>query len=322
MPHLTEKLRSARKLSWKFLGPSISFHIPGMFHYEGVAGKYPAMSITGKACSLQCDHCKGKLLESMIGATSPSKLLEKAMVLAEKGNHGILISGGCDAKGRLPWDRFAPAIETIKKETGLFVSVHSGIIDTDSALGLKAAGVDQALVDVIGDDGTYERIYGLPFGVSKIVNTLEALANAGIDIIPHIVCGLDYGRIKGEREAINIVSRFNTPLVVIVSVMALGAEWKKSWKMPKAEEVAEIIADTRFAMPKTPISLGCARERGNRLMETLAIDAGVNRMAIPSEEAVCLAKEYGLSISYHPTCCSVMALTSGTEVARQDMEST
>jgi uncharacterized radical SAM superfamily protein len=40
-------------------------------------------------------------------------------------------------------------------------------------------------------------------------------------------------------------------------------------------------------------------------MEIMAMDAGVNKMALPSEEAVAHAQELGLEISWQPTCCSV-----------------
>ncbi|MCP4756298.1 MAG: hypothetical protein GY866_36000 [Proteobacteria bacterium] len=40
-------------------------------------------------------------------------------------------------------------------------------------------------------------------------------------------------------------------------------------------------------------------------MEKLAIDAGLNRMALPSDEAVAHAENYGLEVVYQNTCCSV-----------------
>jgi lipoyl synthase len=72
-----------------------------------------------------------------------------------------------------------------------------------------------------------------------------------------------------------------------------------------SEQVADIIAEARMQMPEIPISLGCARQRGNTLLEELAIDAGINRMALPSEEALARAKGYGLEMQFQPTCCSV-----------------
>ena len=311
MQDLYNRLKEAREISWQVFGKRITFYLPGMFSYNGLSGKYPAISITGGQCALKCDHCQAKILEPMIPATTPELLLEKCIHLAEKGNHGVLISGGCDEQGRLPWDNFLPAIEEVKRQTSLYISVHSGLIDYEVSMRLKGAGVDQALIDMIGDDETYQDIYHVDFGVSRIVSSLESMQKADLPIIPHIVCGLHYGRIKGERKAIEMISQFDVQQVVIVSLMRIPGTPAWSAQPPKAEEVAEMIAETRFRLPDMRISLGCARQRGNSRMEILAIDAGVNLMALPSEEAIRRAMDYGLEIRYQRTCCSVSEDFSG-----------
>jgi uncharacterized radical SAM superfamily protein len=249
----------------------------------------------------------------MIPAPTPAFLIEKCMFLAEKGNHGVLISGGCDEEGRLPWKKFIPAIRQLKEKTNLFISVHCGILDNAMALDLKKAGVDQALIDVIGDDETYRSIYHVKFGISRIESTLASLQNARLPVTPHIVCGLHYGSIRGENRAIEMISRFDAEQVVIVSYMNIPGADRSKFVLPGAAEVAGIIAQTRFHMPEVTINMGCARERGNTLLETLAIDAGVNRMAIPSDEAIKRAMDYGLEIRYQRTCCSVSRDFSGPE---------
>jgi len=306
MSTLDDTLIKSRNLSWKNQGREITFYLPGMFISDNRTGKYPAISITGSECSLQCDHCRARILEPMIPATSPGGLVETCLGLAANGHIGVLISGGCDRSGRLPWNSFAAAVKEIKRKTDLFISVHSGIIDHPTALALKDAGVDQALIDVIGDDLTFKDIYHVDFGVERIRESLEALQAAGLAIIPHIVCGLHYGRIRGEKTAVEIISQFPAVAqVVIVALMRLRGTPLWGTRPVAAEAVAGIIAATRFKMPQVEISLGCARQRGNTSLEILAIDAGVNRMAIPSEEAVARAKELGLKIHYQRTCCSV-----------------
>jgi len=301
----TERLQAARELSWRYLGKTIIFYLPGMFRLDGATGNYPALSITGNDCILGCDHCQGAILNSMIHIKSPDQLVSRCRRLAAKGSHGVLISGGCDAGGRLPWDRFFPAIKEIKTETDLFISVHSGLVDDLDAFSLKQAGVDQALIDVIGDDETFKTVYHVPFGVNRIEAAMASLQRARIPIVPHIVCGIHYGEMRGEKNAVAMISRFRVQQVVIVSLMAiLGTPMEKT-RSPSPEAVAEIIAEVRFAMPQTPISLGCARQRGNNRMEAIAIEAGVNRLALPSEEAVEKAVAYGLNIRYQKTCCSV-----------------
>ena len=311
MSEFEKRLKAARESSWRHFGKKIVFYLPGMFVLNGVNGKYPAISITGNACALQCDHCQGKILGSMLQTPTPEQLVALCLELAAKGRHGVLISGGCDLWGRLPWDRFIPAIEEIKRRTDLFVSIHSGLLGEREAFGLKQVGVDQALIDVIGDDQTFKRMVHVSFGVERIHDAMVALQNVGLPMIPHIVCGLNYGRIKGEKQAVDMVAGFEVEQLVIVSLMSIPGTPVRRVIPPTAEAVADIIAEARSKMPATRISLGCARQRGNTLLETLAIDAGVNRMALPSDEAVARAKSYDLEIRYQKTCCSVTRDLSG-----------
>ena len=116
MPGFDDKLKKARELSWARFGKELIVYLPGMFRYGGNTGKYPAISLTGNECELKCDHCKATTLQSMIHAESSEILMEKASQLAKNGNHGILISGGCDHNGCLPLQDFIPAIQKIKEK--------------------------------------------------------------------------------------------------------------------------------------------------------------------------------------------------------------
>jgi uncharacterized radical SAM superfamily protein len=307
MDEFGRRLNRARELSWQNLGTNITFYLPGMFSCDGMRGKYPMISITGDHCKLQCNHCRGKILEKMIPAATPALLVDKCQELHGKGMLGVLISGGCDANGELPWEPFLEAIYAVKSATGLLISIHSGLVDMEQAMELKQAGVDQALIDVIGDDETFRKTCRLPFGVDRIEKSMEALTNAGIPMVPHIVCGLDGGRIKGEKTAVAMISRFPVAHLVIVSLMDISKTTSFRTTLPKPEDVADVIVEARFQMPQTVISLGCARQRGNRRMETIAVDAGVNRLAMPSDEAIERSESYGLNTRFQKTCCSVTA---------------
>ena len=305
MHDIEQRLTTARELSWQHMGKRITFFLPGMFRLNGHTGRYPALSITGDECSLKCDHCQGKILSGMVSSTTPEKLVSTCRDLEKQGHLGVLLSGGCGPDGTMPWDKFIPAIETIKEQTDLFISIHCGLVDVETARQLKQAGADQALIDVIGDDTTFQTIYHVPFGVERIESAMEALATAEMPVVPHIVCGIGYGHIRGEYKAVEMVSQFDIAQLVIVSLMRIPGTPTARALPPDPEKVADIIADARIRMPGTLMSLGCARQRGNSRLEELAIDAGINRMALPSEEALEKAKAYGLEIEYQPTCCSV-----------------
>jgi len=307
MTTLENRLRTARELSWTHFGKQITFYLPGMISYNGLKGAYPGVSITGAHCALMCDHCQAKILEPMPATPSSDALIETCRRFADRGCLGVLISGGCDRNGRLPWPRFIPAIRRVKEETGLYVSIHCGLLDLDTAMALKEAGVDQALLDVVGDDETYQTVCHVDFGISRILSTLEALNRSDLPMVPHVICGLNRGKMKSELKAIEMIARFQVEQLVIVSLMAIRGTPFEGVHTPHAQEAAEIIVEARRRMPQVRMSLGCARTRGDEEIELLALEAGVNRMALPSDAVIERARELGLEIRYQRTCCSVGA---------------
>jgi len=276
-----------------------------MFCYDGRRGKFPAFSLTAGRCALRCGHCRGKLLETMVPTETPAALLAAGRAARADGAVGCLISGGLDADGTLPLATFLPAIKGLKEETGLLVTVHCGMADEETARGLKAAGVDQALIDVAGDDGTLARVYGGALTVARTVRTLAALTAAGLAVVPHVVVGLDGGRIVGEYRALEIIKRFPVAGVVIVGLMPLPGTPMAAVKTPRPEEFARLFTRARLAMPEVPLALGCARRRGDAGVDVWAVKCGVNSIAIPADAAVAWARDLGLEITWQDSCCSL-----------------
>jgi uncharacterized radical SAM superfamily protein len=287
-------------------GDKLTFYLPGMIRYGNLRGLYPAISLTGDRCELQCEHCKGLLLKHMIQVSSPESLKKRCRNLARSGRVGVLLSGGSDREGRIPWEMFYDAISTIKSKTGLFLSIHSGFLDYATACRLKQAGVDQALIDIMGDEETARDIYHLD-GLHTVIASLGNLVSAGIEVVPHIVAGLMYGRMQGEYDALRTVGRFRPASLVIVVLTPLKGTPMSCVSPPSPAEIARLIATARLMMPGVPISLGCERPRTRegQVMEELAIHAGVTRMAVWSEKTVDLAVSLGLQPRFQPTCCSV-----------------
>lgn len=304
---LERLLEEARELSWDRFGRRITFYLPGMIRYGSERGRYPAISITGDTCHLNCEHCKGGILKSMIFALTPEALVSGCLEISRQKNVGCLLTGGCDENGSLPWGPFIEAITEVKRRTHLWISIHSGLIDFETAKRLKGAGVDQALIEVIGDKETLRDVYHLEVGVEAVERSLNALFSAGLELVPHVVVGLYYGRIRGEFRALEIIRRFNPKQMAIVSLMPLAGTPMKGVRPPAPEEIAGLMATARLQMPNTMISLGCARSRGkdSGQIECYAVDAGVNRMAIPSDSALERARYYGLEVAFYRTCCSV-----------------
>jgi len=287
-------------------GSAFTFYLPGMIRLGSERGRYPAVSLTGNRCDLLCEHCKGRLLEPMIPVHDPDGLFRVAARLEEKGALGILLSGGSDACGRLPWERFYEAIARINEKTGLFMSAHVGFPDSVTCENLKKAGIKQALMDVMGDYETATRVYHLK-SEEVVMSSLESISQSGLATAPHVVAGLFYGRLGGERKALEIISRCRPDVLVIVVLSPLKGTPMASVVPPSPLEVARLVAEARLLMPEVPIALGCERPRNRQgwMLERLALRAGATRMAVWSDEAVQEAVRLGLEPRFQLTCCSV-----------------
>jgi len=302
-------LERARALSLERFGRRVVFYLPGMFVMDGVRGRYPAISITGPACGLGCDHCSGEILKSMPAARLPGELVETCLRLRDAGVEGFLITGGSDARGRLPWSRFLDALAEVKRRTGLHLSVHSGMVDRPTAEALKQAGVDQANVDIVGAEETWREVMHLDDGADLLADSLDALHGAGLDVVPHVVMGIHAGKIVGERQALEILRGYPPKLLVWVVLMPLPATPMAGAVPPTLEEAARLLGESRLLFPESEIALGCARPRGEyrRALERIALDAGVNRVALYSDETVEYARSLGLEVGFLETCCSLSA---------------
>lgn len=242
----------------------------------------------------------------MIPAPNPEELLSICRGLSAKGIRGCLISGGCLPDGSVPLDPFVETIGRIKKDLGLAVAVHTGIIGKETAKKLADAGADVALIDVIGSDETIREIYRLNVTVGDYEDSLRALEAAKMPFVPHLIVGLHYGKLLGESRALDMIARHTPSGLVIIALIPLRGTALQDAPTPEPSDIARVIAKARLKMPSTPLALGCMRPKGRHraLTDVLAVEAGVNGIAFPAEEAIRRAKAFGLETSFLPVCCS------------------
>ncbi len=293
---------------------TIAFHMPGMVHYETefyVATdpyRFPSISISGAKCSLNCEHCRGHLLETMIPALTPKALWKTCQKVNENGGKGCLVSGGSTLRGDTPLLNFIPVLGRVKRELGLDIVVHTGIVYPETAIALGKAGIDGAMLDIIGSDETLRKIYHLDKTVDIFDTSMTLLEKAGVPIMPHVIAGLHYGQLKGEADAIRMIARHDPVSVIVVAFMPLDDTPMEKVTPSSPMDIARVILATRLAIPDKPVILGCARPLGDHRRETdrLAIDAGVNGIAYPTEEGYSYAQERGLSMTFSVECCSLI----------------
>ncbi len=288
----------------RFYAPSFTYYKTR--YYCSNSTDFPTVSVTGNACALKCKHCEGRVLETMHPAVTPEKLIALCETLKQKGTQGILISGGCTPEGNVPLEPFTEAISKIKRDLNLTVFVHTGTVEEETARKLKIAGVDAALIDVIGSNDTLLEIYNLKITTKDYEQSLRALDTAGIPFIPHIIVGLHHGKLKGERKALEIVASYEPSALVIIGFMPIHGTSMATTKPPSSLDIARVTAIARLMFPKTPVVLGCMRPKGKQRIETdmLALKAGVDAIAFPSDEAVVYAKNQGLRFSFSSFCCA------------------
>jgi len=308
---LETALTLARDLSWKNFGKRIRFYAPSFMYYKSnhffsSPLAFPSISVTGSFCALKCKHCGGKVLNTMMPALTPKRLIEVCGEVKQKGGIGCLISGGCLPDGSVPLGRFVNAIAEVKHRLGLTVVVHTGVIDFDTARRLKEAGVDAVLMDIIGSDETIKEIYQLNVQVSDYEKSLSALHRSGIPLVPHVLVGLHYGKLRGEFQALQMISKYSPSAVTVIALMPIHGTTMQNVAPPTPQDIAKVLVASRFMLPTTPLVLGCMRPKGKHRAETdrQAVKAGVNAIAFPDEQAVELANSMQLETSFSSLCCS------------------
>jgi uncharacterized radical SAM superfamily protein len=77
-------------------------------------------------------------------------------------------------------------------------------------------------------------------------------------------------------------------------------------KPPSPVAIGKVVAVARLMFSATPLALGCMRPKGKHRAESdiLALKAGVDAIAFPSEDAVRYAEERGFEVAFSPYCCS------------------
>ncbi|MCW3996418.1 MAG: radical SAM protein [Candidatus Bathyarchaeota archaeon] len=279
-------------------------------HYYPTANAFPTISLTGTTCALNCKHCSGKVLQTMHPAHTPQQLIAVATKLKEKGAVGCLISGGCTTDGTVPLDKFIPAITHIKHELKLTVFVHTGIIKPTTANALKQADVDAALIDIIGSQQTIHTTYNLNISTEDYEQSLQTLNQAKLPFAPHVIVGLNQGKLDGEQKALQMIRQVEPAALVIIAFMPIHGTPMENTPPPKPTDIAKVIALARQMFPITPLILGCMRPKGKNRSETdvLALKAGVDAIAFPSDTAIEYVKNHGYNTVFSSYCCAQMYL--------------
>ncbi|MDQ7018685.1 MAG: radical SAM protein [Robiginitomaculum sp.] len=310
----SELIKAFEKNAAQSLARPIRFSTPTFKEYESSelsgCGKnsFPAFSITAGGCALNCDHCQKKILEPMIPAVKPEHLDQQVRDMVVLQNlQGFLLSGGSNKRNEIKYERYLPVVEKLKTDfPHLQIAIHTALLDEAAAKRMESAGVDSAMMDVIGAQETIEQVYKLDRPVADFEATLAALTSTKLKVTPHIVVGLHYGEILGEENALDIVSRYDVHALVLVVIMPFYAK-PGTFKTPSTTDVGRIFLEARKRLPDRQVLLGCARPPGmhKRITDAYAVMAGLDGIAFPADGAVAVSDAIGRPFHQEHACCAI-----------------
>ena len=269
-------------------------HHPAEIRFDYPSSTLP-VTLTGSACALNCAHCGGVYLRHMHSIQHVDPDMD--------GMKSFLISGGCDARGRVPVLPHLPAVARLRESHRL--NWHLGFID-EPTLQAVAPLADVISFDVVGHRDTAREVYGLDVGLDDYMQTFDLLQRHA-PVVPHITVGLRAGRLSGERAAINaLAERQVGRLIFIVLIPTTGTKYADC-APPDIAKVADLLLWSRERLPQTRIYLGCMRPHGayRRAVDEVAIRAGLNAVVNPTHGAEQIAQALGLGIIRGDECCAL-----------------
>ena len=268
------------------------------------SGRFPSISVTGPRCQLDCAHCGGHYLESMLSAETPDELRALASELEDRDCSGFLLSGGCDPDASIPFGPFASVIAEIKRNTKLQVSVHPGLIREEEASDLVEAGVDVFCIDIVQDPWVIREVLGLKVIPHAYEDALASLFRAGaVQVVPHITIGLHGDDLSGERSAIDLVSRYPISSLALLSFIPTPGSRMATTPTVSDEHFLKLV-EHAVGKVSCPVTLGCMRPRGNPDLEVKCFEAGIAGIAVPSGETVRRLERSGVKVEKKEVCCS------------------
>ena len=299
---LDELFTLTQEITCRNFGNVLKIYIPTM--------RFPAISITGSECALECEHCNKKYLKGMKQILTNKELEQFLMKLSKKRGVGALISGGSMIDGSVPLLKFLDTIKKVKIETNLIINTHTGLLNEETAKKLTDANVDIVSFDINMDEEVVRNIYHLDIELSEYKKAIDLLKKYQLNIVPHICIGLHYGKLNKELMSIKFIKETKIdPSLIVIIVLIPPKDSKIKFELPKPEDIAKVIAVIRVAFPKTEISLGCMRPRGKikTEIEKAAIKAGITRIEIPSKETLTWLKNYNpkIQFKFFSACCAI-----------------
>jgi len=264
--------------------------------------RFPSVSVTGPRCGLECPHCMGLPLSTMLPAETPDALLSLANKLSADDALGFLLSGGCGADGAVPLGGFSDAIRSIKDATDLKINAHVGYPRREAVDRLVDSGIDAFSVTFPMSDEIGKRYLGIDDALSRYEETSQGLRDLGARVVPHALIGL--GVQDEDVAGLSALASYSPKSVVVIVFIPLrGTPLSAAPAVPDAR-IVETLAFARSAMQHANLVLGCMRPRGKIEMEARLIEGSLDGIVMPSTAAL-RAVSGKVALERFEGCCAL-----------------
>ena len=271
---------------------------------------FPSISVTGSQCDLNCQHCDRKYLTNMLQAETEEKFKDALNYCIDHNSVGALISGGCTSYGKVPIDKYKDIIRDFKKKNkNFYLNSHVGLITYSEARSLKESGIDTVSFDLNLDPKVIQDVFNLNFKIEDYISSYDALLEAGLRVIPHILIGARFGKIARELDAIKVLNQNQPELLVFIGMIPprIHGEMDPNFELISPESIAKFILISKIFLPSTVLSLGCMRPKGNFSfdLERWSILSGASHVVMPSAKTIKWLKQENFDIEYFNACCVI-----------------
>ncbi len=294
----------------------LTFAIPGGKvyigdYYRNTPGSFLNISITGNDCQLQCRHCRGELLKGMIEVKSSKRLVALAEKYLKSGKlKGMLISGGFDKNGKLPFASIIDGIKELKiKYPFLTLYIHTGFLSMEEVKALKSSGIDAVLTNLIKSKKAIEQVYNLRGRTYRdYTNTIKMLKSNRLRVSPPFIIGLENGELSDEFTMVEDAISLRVDSIVFVILKKASASIDFPSSKVSHKDIIKLVEHARGLSPDTLLSFGCAKPPGKdrHLLEIGLIKAGIDAIAFPSEKTVKYAVENKIAHTFLEKCCAIL----------------
>lgn len=254
------------------------------------------VSVTGETCALNCPHCKGHYLKHMNTPFSEEKQTQNDV-------DSYLISGGCNSEGAVPLRDHLDLLKKLSEKHK--VVAHTGLIKKKD-VALISPYIYAASFNMIGDDSTIREIYNLDKTTKDFLDSYKAIKEK-VKTFPHITIGLHHGIVKGEYNALDILSNLGTEAIVFNIFIPNQDTELGDVSPPNLNEVQDVISYARKKINGVELYLGCMRPGGSyrEKLDKFCVEEGIDRIVMPSKSARILAVSMGYEITESQECCII-----------------